>query len=73
MKEAKVIKCGVGFVFILILSSCAKNPINQTLINDSEMILAMKKLEKMELNFMLYREGSSGANGGKNGGGCGCN
>jgi hypothetical protein len=37
------------------------------------MILAMRKIEKFENNFILYREGASGANGGKSGGGCGCN
>jgi hypothetical protein len=42
-------------------------------LNDSEMSLSKRKVEKNELNFMSYREGSSGANGGKTGGGCGCN
>ncbi|WP_297511524.1 DUF4266 domain-containing protein [Flavobacterium sp.] len=42
-------------------------------INDSEMALAPKPTEKFENTFQLYREGSSGANGGKTGGGCGCN
>jgi len=42
-------------------------------INDSEMMLANRKVEKSELNAQTYREGSSGANGGKTGGGCGCN
>jgi hypothetical protein len=42
-------------------------------INDSEMTLSSRKVEKEELNFQNYREGSSGANGGKTGGGCGCN
>ncbi len=42
-------------------------------INDSEMTLGNRKIEKEELNFQGYREGSSGANGGKTGGGCGCN
>lgn len=42
-------------------------------LNDSEMILGNRKVEKNELNFQSYREGSSGANGGKTGGGCGCN
>ena len=42
-------------------------------INDSEMSLSNRKVEKNELNFQSYREGSSGANGGKTGGGCGCN
>lgn len=42
-------------------------------INDSEMELASRKAEKFETSFYLYREGASGANGGKSGGGCGCN
>ena len=42
-------------------------------INDSEMTLGNRPIEKEELNFEAYREGSSGANGGKTGGGCGCN
>ena len=42
-------------------------------LNDSEMTLSNRKVEKEELNFESYREGSSGANGGKTGGGCGCN
>jgi Domain of unknown function (DUF4266) len=42
-------------------------------LNDSEMELAARKAQKFETSFELYREGSSGANGGKNGGGCGCN
>ncbi|MFN3490139.1 MAG: DUF4266 domain-containing protein [Emticicia sp.] len=42
-------------------------------INDSEMELAGRKAEKFETSFYLYREGASGANGGKSGGGCGCN
>ncbi|MDQ2751566.1 MAG: DUF4266 domain-containing protein, partial [Bacteroidota bacterium] len=42
-------------------------------INDSEMSLGARKVEKPESNFQSYREGASGANGGKVGGGCGCN
>ncbi len=42
-------------------------------LNDSEMILGNKPIEKTELSFQSYREGSSGANAGKVGGGCGCN
>lgn len=42
-------------------------------INDSEMSLSNRASQKNELNFQSYREGSSGANGGKDGGGCGCN
>ena len=42
-------------------------------LNDSEMTLGARKVEKTEMSFQTYREGASGANGGKTGGGCGCN
>jgi starvation-inducible outer membrane lipoprotein len=42
-------------------------------LNDSEMSLSARKIEKTEMSFQTYREGASGANGGKTGGGCGCN
>lgn len=42
-------------------------------LNDSEMQLSSRKVEKTEQSFQSYREASSGANGGKTGGGCGCN
>jgi len=58
----------------LTLTSCAHiKEYQKSRINDSEMTLSGRKVEKNELNFQSYREGSSGANGGKNGGGCGCN
>jgi len=42
-------------------------------LNDAEMVLGNRTIEKTELSFQSYREGSSGANTGKVGGGCGCN
>lgn len=42
-------------------------------INDKEMALSDKKIESFETNYTAYREGAAGANGGKVGGGCGCN
>jgi len=42
-------------------------------VNDTEMELSPRRVENPEMNFQLYREGSSGANGGKSSGGCGCN
>lgn len=42
-------------------------------INDPDMQLSALKIKKFETNFQVYREGASGANGGKTGGGCGCN
>lgn len=42
-------------------------------LNDAEMVLGPRKIQKTEMSFQSYREGASGANGGKTGGGCGCN
>ena len=42
-------------------------------LNDEDMKLSSKVVETPETNFESYREGAGGANGGKVGGGCGCN
>ncbi len=42
-------------------------------VNDEEMALRLKSCERFETTFHTYREAASGANGGKTGGGCGCN
>ncbi|WP_130733762.1 DUF4266 domain-containing protein [Flavobacterium sp. J27] len=42
-------------------------------INDPDMKLAARLTERFETNFQVYREAAAGANGGKTGGGCGCN
>ncbi len=42
-------------------------------LNDLEMELNARKVEYFEINIESYREGASGVNGGKVGGGCGCN
>jgi len=61
-------------LFCIALTSCSPvKEYQKNKINDSEMALSNRKIEKTELNFQSYREGSSGANGGKSGGGCGCN
>jgi hypothetical protein len=61
-------------IAVLMLASCAHvREYQKSRINDSEMSLSNRKVEKNELNAQSYREGSSGANGGKTGGGCGCN
>jgi hypothetical protein len=61
-------------VFSLLLSSCATvKEYQKNKINDAEMELSARKVEKGENSFQTYSEGASGANGGKVGGGCGCN
>jgi hypothetical protein len=62
------------FVGGLLFTSCKSvKEYQKNKLNDSEMSLSSRKVEKTELNFQSYREGASGANGGKTGGGCGCN
>jgi hypothetical protein len=57
-----------------ILPGCSTvKPYQKNKINDGDMILSARKAQKFEQSFQLYREGASGANGGKSGGGCGCN
>ena len=59
---------------ILGLSSCnTVKEYDKQYINDPEMKLSARQVERFETNFQVYREASAGANGGKTGGGCGCN
>lgn len=60
-------------IMVLIGSCTTVKEYQKNKINDAEMSLSARKVEKTEQNFQSYREGSSGANGGKTGGGCGCN
>jgi hypothetical protein len=69
-----MIKYGLFLFMLLSMASCAHvKEYQKSRINDSEMSLSSRHVEKNELNAESYREGSSGANGGKAGGGCGCN
>lgn len=59
---------------IIGLASCTTvKPYQKNRLNDAEMSLSSRTSQKFEQNFQVYREGASGANGGKSGGGCGCN
>ncbi|WP_340203294.1 DUF4266 domain-containing protein [Ascidiimonas sp. W6] len=61
-------------LLITVFSSCvAVKEYDKVYLNDEEMVLIAKRIEKFETNFHLYREAAAGANGGKTGGGCGCN
>lgn len=71
----KTKKLGIYIGSILLLLSGCK-PVKEyqkIYLNDAEMELSMRKVQKSENSFQLYREGASGGNGGKSGGGCGCN
>lgn len=59
---------------LALLSSCAAvEEFQKGAINDEDMKLSDSKIKVFDTNFQSYREGASGANGGKSGGGCGCN
>ncbi|WP_395633159.1 DUF4266 domain-containing protein [Flavobacterium sp.] len=61
-------------VVLFVLSSCtAVKEYEKEYINDPEMKLSAKTAERYEVTFQVYREAAAGANGGKTGGGCGCN
>jgi hypothetical protein len=67
-----------NFLLVLLMTvflcACSSvRPYQKMYLNDADMELSARKSQKFEQNFQLYREGGSGANGGKTGGGCGCN
>lgn len=68
-----LVSCSIAFMSVLSVSCTPVKEYQKGRINDSEMVLANRKIEKTELSFQSYREGASGANAGKSGGGCGCN
>ncbi len=68
------LKLATAAACMLILNSCKSvKQYQKSRINDGEMTLAPRTIQKTEINFQSYREGASAANGGKTGGGCGCN
>lgn len=61
-------------IIIISFTSCmAVKEYEKVNLNDPDMVLSRKPSDRFETNFQVYREGASGANGGKSGGGCGCN
>lgn len=61
-------------VLVTALQSCTSvKEYEKVAINDPDMKLAARASERYETTFQVYREASAGANGGKTGGGCGCN
>jgi hypothetical protein len=73
-KKLSVMSILAIIVFSFSLGSCTTvKEYQKNKINDAEMELSSRKVEKGENSFQTYSEGASGANGGKVGGGCGCN
>ncbi len=67
-------KVVLGLFAASFLGSCvAVKEYEKVYLNDPDMLLASKKTDRFETTFHAYREAGVGANGGKTGGGCGCN
>ena len=65
-------------LFILAIACCftscvAVKGYEKVNINDPDMALSEKPANRNITTFHSYREAAVGANGGKTGGGCGCN
>ncbi len=72
--QKKLTLIATAITVVTAASGCAAvKEYQKNKLNDSEMQLGARKVQKTEMSFQSYREGASGANGGKTGGGCGCN
>lgn len=64
----------IAVVFIGSVTSCVVvREYEKVNINDPDMALVDKKCDRNVAIAQSYREAAVGANGGKTGGGCGCN
>jgi hypothetical protein len=68
----------LGILGVMLVTLCMSSCVSiaeyqKVYLNDKDMLLSDDELQAFESNFQTYREGASGANGGKSGGGCGCN
>lgn len=64
----------VFFLLAYFLSSCvAVKEYEKVNLNDPDMALSDKNADRNLSTMHSYREAAVGANGGKTGGGCGCN
>ncbi|AJR04169.1 DUF4266 domain-containing protein [Siansivirga zeaxanthinifaciens] len=69
MKKLLLIVLTIGF-----FSSCTVvKEYEKVNLSDPDMVLTKKPSDRFITNFQVYREAAAGANGGKSGGGCGCN
>lgn len=63
-----------SFLIALSLSGCATvSALDRGCLEDKDMELSASAIDSYGDNVMMYREGASGGNVGKTGGGCGCN
>uniref|UniRef100_UPI004049292B DUF4266 domain-containing protein n=1 Tax=Flavobacterium sp. TaxID=239 RepID=UPI004049292B len=69
----KVKVISVFIICVLAVSCSSVKEYEKEKINDPDMKLSARTSERFETTFQVYREAAAGANGGKTGGGCGCN
>lgn len=63
----------LSFISLYFTSCVAVKEYEKVNINDPDMVLSDKAADRNVSTFHSYREAAVGANGGKTGGGCGCN
>lgn len=63
----------LSFISVMFASCAVVKEYEKINLNDPDMALSEKTIKRFETNAHSYREAASGANGGKTGGGCGCN
>ena len=74
LRSTKVFTFGFLFMALAALTNCKTVESYQKMyINDRDMELSVPLVQSFELDSQTFREGASGGNGGKTGGGCGCN
>ncbi|GHC59237.1 DUF4266 domain-containing protein [Ulvibacter litoralis] len=66
------------FIYTTLIITCFSSCVvvkeyEKVTINDPDMALSDKKCDRNVTTMHSYREAAVGANGGKTGGGCGCN
>ena len=61
------------FISLFFTSCVVVKEYEKVNLNDPDMALSDKGVKRFETNAHAYREAASGANGGRTGGGCGCN
>lgn len=70
----KKIIIALSLVISIMMTSCVVvHEYEKVNLNDPDMALTEKKLDRNVTVMHSYREAAVGANGGKTGGGCGCN
>ena len=63
----------IGCLLLAVTSCVSVKEYDKVQVNDPDMVLSDKKVDRNLSTFHSYREAAVGANGGKTGGGCGCN